>query len=749
MTSLYFAARASVRSITAVVLGLAVWWGTGAMGAEAAQMTRAEASQAMEREIRQAHAALLAQNAEAAFQALNRALEIMHRYKTSESGMADIEARVAGAEGAMPEPDPVQAQLQFMLDARAVQLEGGIPPEQQVKIIDPEYQREIARQEMAASILQRIEAIRALQEEIRRGLEVAAEKEAEDVSSGNGKGAAKGRKEEGPSASEEDSGEEENDGERGSGGRSAKGQGGSSGGAGDARGGMDRSGAERTQSDGSGSGGQGSGSQEGADGTEGDESDGAHVSMGNRNGALNGGSPQKSLEGAAAAAPGNASQRAGGKQTAAGRAAAGAAAGRRDSREGRGALQAEKTGKQDGRASGASRSQREAAEQARNLANQAQELQNLDQRFAEVSRQLEDAAQSMAAAANLADGRELGNARAMATLAEQKLQEAMAKLAPIQAERLTSLLERLETGLRQLVDRAEALGGDLQQQKKKDGAATAGTAATPLRKSRVDQQALSRDYEALKQTLEEARALAAGAGYAVAAEKLGKIARANAGADPVTQRMAQAQQMLERNDVPGAAAAVRESRTQLSALLEQVQDAIHQTVADYESELKRAADKGARLQTQLQRLAGRSTDPAGSSGDMDGASAAGGAGGSAQRPPDGAQSASQRRAVTDDLAYRLRIWGEQLAARDLGDADARKQLMQAAADPALLATRLLQMKPGDTLLQTVDKLANGLAADYQAAVRDKKIRDAEREECPPRYRKLVSEYFEALSRIQQ
>jgi hypothetical protein len=103
---------------------------------------------------------------------------------------------------------------------------------------------------------------------------------------------------------------------------------------------------------------------------------------------------------------------------------------------------------------------------------------------------------------------------------------------------------------------------------------------------------------------------------------------------------------------------------------------------------------------------------------------------------------------TADDAQRL---AQQLAARDFARGDEAfgkdiEQIQSTAKDRDKLAAELVKPPAPDKFARVTQRVADKLEAAYQAALDAKRLFAAQREECPPQYRRLVNQYFEALSK---
>lgn len=152
----------------------------------------------------------------------------------------------------------------------------------------------------------------------------------------------------------------------------------------------------------------------------------------------------------------------------------------------------------------------------------------------------------------------------------------------------------------------------------------------------------------------------------------------------------------------------------LAKVLEAIRIANDARAAGYEAELKRAKGEADRIVEALARAeAGDASAPA----------------------------------MAVDEAQRL---ARHLQQRDLtqGDEQSRKDaalLGQLTADAIALEKTLQKAPKGSAFEQASARLQSRLDADYQALLAAKKLFSSQREECPPQYRQLVNQYFEALS----
>lgn len=185
----------------------------------------------------------------------------------------------------------------------------------------------------------------------------------------------------------------------------------------------------------------------------------------------------------------------------------------------------------------------------------------------------------------------------------------------------------------------------------------------------------------------------------------------------VAQKTANAAVELAAEHPDNAAAEQVKAETGLAKVVDAVRAANDARATGHEAELKRAKGEADRIKEAVARV---KADPA---------------------------AAKENAAQAVDEAKRL---ARHLKLRDLTGKDAQaekdaKRLEELTADPVAAQQKLEKEAKASEFAQVTARLQNRLEAEYQAMLAAKSLFASQREECPPEYRRLVNQYFEALS----
>ena len=122
------------------------------------------------------------------------------------------------------------------------------------------------------------------------------------------------------------------------------------------------------------------------------------------------------------------------------------------------------------------------------------------------------------------------------------------------------------------------------------------------------------------------------------------------------------------------------------------------------------------------------------------------------RPPKAkaAEAPRQREEQAEQLAFDIRRFVKHLENRDFASPEEVKPLKRSTEEPRRFSKEVPKdLKKQRELLKVVRRLRNKLEAEYEAKLAAKKLFAAQREECPPRYRRLVNKYYEALAKAKK
>ena len=366
------------------------------------------------------------------------------------------------------------------------------------------------------------------------------------------------------------------------------------------------------------------------------------------------------------------------------------------------------------------------AEKAKEVAQNIQQdaLAQNDPEARDAATKLDRAAAEMQRAAKqLREGR-FERALAEAERAKNTLREAAEGLGGVEQAKLERALDDAEARAEQLRDRQRNLRGKTEHvAAQTQGEATPEqqrdmkVAGTQQARLRAEAGKLQRDVDQIRKWAEKGARPETVKAVEEAAHQMRR--------GRVEQKMANAVVELADAKPARAAGQQKEAEDALDRVLDRVRAANDSLASDIQSELRRARNEARRVETTVGELAPDSQKPKG-------------------KPE---LTSREREAKGERLAYDIRRLNTHVENRDFATEQEMQPLKDAAERPQGLG-RELNREPEKhfALLEASRRLRNKLEEQYESSLEAKKLFAAQREECPPEYRHLVNQYYEALSK---
>ena len=386
--------------------------------------------------------------------------------------------------------------------------------------------------------------------------------------------------------------------------------------------------------------------------------------------------------------------------------------------------------------------QRALAEQAKAAAMDAKAAAGADPAFGKTAEKLDAAAGGMFAAAGKMRENDVQRALADVKQVQENLVEAGKSVQGLQRHSLEQALDLAQA-------RAEAILRDQREARTATAAidAQGGEGGKPTAGQQRDLARLAaRQGEirgATERLKEELGALREWVQKGVRPETTRSIEEADRGIDrhQVVQKMTNAAIELGAARPKSAVGEQAKAEAGVQAVLDKLREAAGTLASDYKSELVRAKFEADRVAGELARLGGKEGDahagaqPAGKEAGQQGGQPNGNAGtlGDAERHQLGQKAAS-------DLAN----LGRHLEQRRFA-ADEAREIRRLTENydtlPKVLASDEAKR---EELLAVIRKIGGKLMAELDAKLEAERLKDFQREECPPQYRPLVNKYYELL-----
>jgi hypothetical protein len=402
--------------------------------------------------------------------------------------------------------------------------------------------------------------------------------------------------------------------------------------------------------------------------------------------------------------------------------------------------------------------QRALAEQAKAAAMDAKAAAGADPAFGKMAEKLDAAAGGMFAAAGKMREGDVQRALADVKQAQDNLVEAAKSVQGLQRHSLEQALDlaqaRTEAILRDQREARTATAA-IDAQGGEGGKPTAGQ-QRDLARLAARQGEIRAATERLK---EELGALREWVQKGVRPETTRNIEEADRGIDrhQVVQKMTNAAIELGGARPKSAAAEQAKAEAGVQAVLDKLREAAGTLASDYKSELVRAKFEADRVAGELARLGGKEggahagAQPAGKEGGQQAGKEAG-----QQAGKEAGQHGGQPDGNAGTLGDAERRQLGQKAASDLANLGRHLEQRRFAADEAREIKRLTENydtlpkvlasdeAKREELLAVIRRIGGKLMAELDAKLEAERLKDFQREECPPQYRPLVNKYYELL-----
>lgn len=378
--------------------------------------------------------------------------------------------------------------------------------------------------------------------------------------------------------------------------------------------------------------------------------------------------------------------------------------------------------KQDGAKADAGKAQESASEQ-RKLAEKAQKLaETMKQRDAgDAASKMNDAARTMHEAAKALEQGDKSKGA-------QKAEDAARLLAAAAADTKTQSQDRVARAL----DEAERKAKEAKQEqgellkKTEELAKQVGQKQPDAGQQREMNEAAKKQVEIAAKVDQLAKTLEglkdAGERGELKPDAAKQLDEASLGMkrQRVPQRAANAAVEIAAGNLETAVAEQTRTEKGLEKVLDSVRAANDARATGHEAELKRAKQEADRIKEAITK--------AGDKGRPE-----------SEKRDEIAKAADEAQRLARHLNQRDLLKGDPKAQQDA------KRLGELAEDPQGVQAQLQRDPEASEFAELTGRLQNRLEAEYQSLLAAKKLFASQREECPPEYRRLVNQYFEALS----
>lgn len=386
--------------------------------------------------------------------------------------------------------------------------------------------------------------------------------------------------------------------------------------------------------------------------------------------------------------------------------------------------------------------QRRVAQDTKATAMDARAAAAIDPAFAKMADKMDDAAGDMfSAAAKMAKG-DMKEAAIDAERARNNLVEAAKDIQGLQRHSLEQAVdqalvhaEQIQRTQGEIRTQTEAATAKLDPAKKPDAGQQRDMRSLAFRQgeTRVNMERLKEEVGTLRELVQKG----AKPDTARTVEDAGRGAERH----QVVQKMTNAAVELDAGRPAGAVDEQAKAEAGVKAVVEKLREAAGTLASDYKSELARAKFETDRAAADIEKLSGK--DAAKTPPDP------------SAKPPTGPQTPSkeasapmtddQRRELGQQAASRLTNLARHMENRRLVPEEAG-QIRKAAQDPNALARALVSDEAKrEELLGVVRRAGVKLMAELEVKLQAERLKDFQREECPPQYRPLVNKYYELLS----
>jgi hypothetical protein len=375
--------------------------------------------------------------------------------------------------------------------------------------------------------------------------------------------------------------------------------------------------------------------------------------------------------------------------------------------------------------------QKALAEATKAAAMDARAAAELDPTFDAMAEKMDDAARGMFQASRKVSEGQVSDALDDIRRAQRNLAEAAESVEGLQRHSLEQALDLAQARAEQLLRRQREARSATQDTAARTPAGSPPDAGVQRDVARLARQQgeIRTEADGLQQELGSLRNLVERGGRRETAKA---IDEANRGVirHQVPQKMANATVELQGARPQAAVPEQQRAEAGLEAVLDSLHAAAGTLASDYKSELRRAIHEADRTAAALERL-----DPKDAAPD-------------AAQPPGKDEpkpaSLAERKDAAQQAAAEMDRLGRHLENRQFTP-DEAAQLRRATEDP----DRLAQVLAGEEatrqqLLGVVRQTGAKLAAQLEAKLEAERLKDFQREECPPQYRPLVNRYYELL-----
>jgi len=381
--------------------------------------------------------------------------------------------------------------------------------------------------------------------------------------------------------------------------------------------------------------------------------------------------------------------------------------------------------------------QEQLAEKTKGVANEASQKGAGSQEISKTAEAMNRAAQAMNRAAQGMRAGNMPQALQDANQAKAELRAAQTQLKGAEQEKLENLIAEAESRAAKLLGKqrdtrgkTEEVGKSLTADKQPDA-----KQERDLKKLTYDQVQhkvelgnVAKEIEELQKKVKE--------GQKGDAAKEVENAHREMQRGQVDQKMAGAAVDLSAGSASSAAKQQKEAEAGLEKVVERLRKASDALAADPESELRRAKGEAERIERDLSKLSGKPTSQSAASRSSQDQGQ--------QKPP----TAEEKGEIAERLPYEIKRLADHLENRAFAERTDTDFLKSAAQNAGALSQRLKDEAPkNEELLTTVRRVRDKLEAEYAAMLEAQRLFAAQREECPPQYRRLVNKYYEAVSRI--
>ena len=260
--------------------------------------------------------------------------------------------------------------------------------------------------------------------------------------------------------------------------------------------------------------------------------------------------------------------------------------------------------------------------------------------------------------------------------------------------------------------KAEALAAEMK------GKAPDAVQDRTLKKLTAQQAQLNADIAPFAKLLDQLKDVASGGMIKPETTKQLEEASLQMNRARVPQKAANAAIELVAGHPENAAPEQKKAEAGLAKVLEALRTANDARAAGYEAELKRAKGEADRIKGAVARI---------------------NQGAAAEKPEAAAQAVDEAQRLARHLKLRDLVKGDPEAEKDA------QKLDELMTSPAAIQQQIEKDPKAADVAQVTARLQVRLETAYQAMLAAKNLFASQREDCPPQYRQLVNQYFEALS----